>query len=329
MQEIEDQIRNKPITFYSKDHQEDMLYDFVRAKERILNWKAHILRSCNQNKAKEDLLQNLSTSEAIIVMDWAMKFQQMKYREKQSEWFAKRGLSWHISSVVFKDEKSKDVDVQSYAHLFDSCKQDWYSVTSTLEDLLFKLKSSNPSISQGSLRSDEAGCYHNNSLVAALLSIGERTSIVVKRFDHSEPQHGKDICDRILCPLKATIRTFCNEGHDILTANDMHTALKERQVKGTTAAVCSVDESNKTVQVKKLEGFSKFHNFSFENKGIRVWRCYGIGSGKAVPYKSLIVQPQSSSSMITKEPFFPHRPNSSPETREENHERRRRCICLS
>ena len=85
----------------------------------------------------------------------------------------------------------------------------------------------------------------------------------------------------------------------------MHTALKERQVKGTTAAVCSVDESNKTVQVKKLEGFSKFHNFSFENKDIRVWRCYGIGSGKIVPYNSLIVQPQSSSSMVTKEPFFP------------------------
>ena len=72
-------------------------------------------------------------------------------------------------------------------------------------------------------------------------------STVVKRLDHSEPQHGKDIYDRILCPLKAAIRTFCNEGHDILTANDMHTALKERQVKGTTAAVCSVDESNKTV----------------------------------------------------------------------------------
>lgn len=31
--------------------------------------------------------------------------------------------------------------------------------------------------------------------------------------------------------MKAAIRTFCNEGHDILLANDMHIALKERQVK--------------------------------------------------------------------------------------------------
>jgi len=154
------------------------------------------------------------------------------------------------------------------------------------------------------LRSDEVGCYHNNSLIATLPSIGERTGITVRRFDHSEPQQGKDICDRILGPMKAAIRTFCNEGHDILSANDMHIALKERQVKGTTAAVCSVDESNKNAEVRKLEGFSKFHNFSFEFECIRVWRCYGIGSGKFVPYKSLMVLPQSPS-LIIKEPFSP------------------------
>ena len=115
----------------------------------------------------------------------------MKFREKQEEWFGKRGLSWHISSVVFKDPNSEEVEVQSYAHLFDSCTQDWCAVASILEDLLVKLKSRNPLICQVYLRSDEAGCYHNNSLLAALSSIGERTGITVKRLDHSEPQHGK------------------------------------------------------------------------------------------------------------------------------------------
>ena len=75
------------------------------------------------------------------------------------------------------------------------------------------------------------------------------------------------------------ILTFCNEGHDI------HIALKKRQVKVTTAAVCSFDKSNKNAEVRKLEGFSKFHNFSFEFEGIRAWRCYGIGSGKFLPYR--------------------------------------------
>ena len=74
LQEMEDQIRNVYIAFYRKDHQEDILYDFVRAKQNILDWKVHILRSCNQETAKQDLLQNLNTSKAIIVMDWAIKF---------------------------------------------------------------------------------------------------------------------------------------------------------------------------------------------------------------------------------------------------------------
>lgn len=95
-----------------------------------------MLRSCNQEKVKQDLLQNLTTFEAIVVIDWAMKFHQMKFREKQTEWFGKTEFSWH---------------------LFDSCTKDWYAVNSILEDLLLQLKSTNPSISQVHLHSDEAG----------------------------------------------------------------------------------------------------------------------------------------------------------------------------
>ena len=158
LREMEEQIRNVNIAFYSKDHQEDILYDFVTAKQSILDWKEHILRSCTQEKTKQDLLQNLNTSEAIVVMDWAMKFQQMKFREKQSEWFGPRGLSWHRSRVIFKDENRKEGEVQSYAHLFNTCTQDWYAVSSILENLLVKFKSTHRSISQVYLRSDEVGC---------------------------------------------------------------------------------------------------------------------------------------------------------------------------
>ena len=147
--------------------------------------------------------------------------------------------------------------MQSYAHLFDSFTQDWYAVASILEDLLFKFKSTQPSISQVYSRSDEAGCYHNNSLISALPSIGERTGISVRRFDHSELQHGKDICDRILCPMKAAIRPFCNKGHDILEASDMNITLKERQVKKTNAAVCSMNQT-RTLGLENHKALANF-----------------------------------------------------------------------
>ena len=71
----------------------------------ILQWKAHILRSINQEAAKQDQLGIITNNAtyALIVMDWEMKFLQLKYREKKSDWYGKKGLSWHISTVISSD----------------------------------------------------------------------------------------------------------------------------------------------------------------------------------------------------------------------------------
>ena len=41
------------------------------------------------------------------------------------------------------------------------------------------------------------------------------------------PQYGKDMCDMILYPMKAAVRPYCNEGHDIVIAQNMQIGLKE------------------------------------------------------------------------------------------------------
>ena len=38
------------------------------------------------------MLETLDDSSILVVIDWAMKFLQMRYREKQSDWFGKRSL---------------------------------------------------------------------------------------------------------------------------------------------------------------------------------------------------------------------------------------------
>ena len=106
------------------------MYGFEQARTDILQRKVHISRSANQDKAKQDIITNLYESSALVVMDWAMKFLQMKYREKQSDWFAKRGISWHVSTVIFKQETSSDVEVQTYAHMLVYCQKDCFAVCS-------------------------------------------------------------------------------------------------------------------------------------------------------------------------------------------------------
>ena len=119
------------------------------------------------------------------------------------------------------------------------------------------------------------------------------TSIIFsfRRYDFSEPQFGKDVCDRIISPLKGALRRYCDEGHDILTASDMYQALQARQVKGTTAVVFEIDRSQ-SIKVDRISNFSAFHNFSHAADGVRISKAYEIGPGKLIPWSQLNVQGQ-------------------------------------
>ena len=209
IQEIQSSISEYSSKRNDKEKEDDLRYEAGIAEVKIKEWKAHIMRAQNQEQSKQNILLSLQEYEVFIILDWAMKFTQMKFREKQSEWFGKRGISWHICCVISRKEEK--LEVTSYAHLFNSCTQDWFSVLSIIENVMPVIKKSNLGITKAYLRSDEAACYHNSSLIASLRDIGDRQGIEIVRYNHSESQHGKDLCDRILCPMKATIRRHCNK----------------------------------------------------------------------------------------------------------------------
>jgi len=127
--------------------------------------------------------------------------------------------------------------------------------------------------------------------------------VSLQRYDFSELQSGKDLCDRILCPLKGAIRRYCNEGHDVLTASYMHTALKERPIQGCTAAVCSVNEIEKDLDIKKLQQFSAMHDFSYQQDGLRVWKAFQVGPGKLIPWDEINIG-QGATDLTTEQENF-------------------------
>ena len=58
----------------------------------------------NQEKSKRNILLSLQENEVFILLDWATKF-----REKQWEWFGKRGINWHICCVISRKEEKLEV----------------------------------------------------------------------------------------------------------------------------------------------------------------------------------------------------------------------------
>ena len=92
LKEIEEALTNE--TLLSQDERDDLLYSFRIAKEAIAAWKAHQLRSFQQDQARTDVLDSLDESSVLITQDWAMKWLPQRYRETQADWF------WETRHIV-------------------------------------------------------------------------------------------------------------------------------------------------------------------------------------------------------------------------------------
>ena len=296
-------IKNKTGLVQMDEQQRSMVkFDFEQCETAIYSWKAHLLRTIVQDEAKQEALSKLDQQTCLIVCDWAMKFLPLKYRENMSEFFGKRGLSWHVSAVITKN--SDHYNVECFVHLINSCPQNNYAVACIYEHLFNTIKAEYPTITQAYLRSDNAACYHNGPLLLCLQDIGKRSGISPIRYDFSDPQSGKDICDRKIAPMKAHIRRFVNENHNVVSSEDMKTALESHGgLKGCRAAVVEVDSSKDLNEENKIPGISLLYNFKYEVQGIRVWKAYEIGTGKLLNYKDLHYQRQELANLKVIEPF--------------------------
>jgi len=124
------------------------------------------VRAINQERAKIDILDNLTAQQVLVVMDWAMKWLPRSHRETQIEWFGKRGISWHVSACVTRaEDEASEFEVQTFVHIFEKCNQDWFAVLSILDHLVQQLVQISPDLKEIFLRSDNAGCYHNAPLL--------------------------------------------------------------------------------------------------------------------------------------------------------------------
>ena len=64
-------------------------------------------------------------------------------------------------------------------------------------------------------------CYLCSHLIHSLASLRECTHIKIVRYDFSDPQAGKDLCDRRIATVQSHVRCNINEGHDIKTTSDI------------------------------------------------------------------------------------------------------------
>ncbi|CAB3989976.1 hypothetical protein AC249_AIPGENE26556 [Paramuricea clavata] len=178
-------------------------------------------------------------------------------------------MSKDTLSAIRTAVSSKNVTMRIGQNIFPFVRQDWFSVAWIIENVLSNLKESYPEISEAFLRSDNAACYHCDPLMLSIPGISKRTGIEIRRYNFSDAQSGKDICDRRIACAKSHIRRFLNERNNITTASDMKKALDSYGgVKGYRTFVVSIDRTKQQIAKHKSTGITLINNFEFLEPGI-------------------------------------------------------------
>ena len=201
----------------------------------------------------------------LITQDWAVKFLLQKFREHQGDWLGKRGISWHICVVA---RKSKDIiQHQTMIHIVKNSTQESDTVGWIMEHVLQAIKQDHPEITKAYFRQDNAGCYHRATFLTACPQMSSNTGILIKRVDFRDPQGGKGAYDWKAATVKAHVRRYINDGHDVETAEDFKsTILSHRGLSGVRVALADNPQYRHSVQ-GKWEGISSLNNFSFDKDG--------------------------------------------------------------
>ena len=175
----------------------------------------------------------------------------------------------------------------SFVHIFQAQAQDNNAVTAIMNNVVSRLKHIVPELHTVYFRQDNAGCYHCTTTLLSVKKITQETGIAIREIDFCDLQGGKRVCDRKAATIKGQMRIYGNEGHNIEDATQMKTAIESsNRLSDLVTVVGSVppriDNGENTWQ-----GVSLLNNFEITDAEVRVWRAYGIGTGKLLKSENL------------------------------------------
>ena len=113
----------------------DDALEFIKdTLERFHLFQGHRMRVVNQRRSITEicvfmervcLLSEQDGMHCIIVIDWKMKFEAIRFRESATRHFGKRGVSWHEAVIIFFKCQSPCEENNFQAKAIRTQKQLW------------------------------------------------------------------------------------------------------------------------------------------------------------------------------------------------------------
>jgi len=206
------------------------------AMEKLMLYLGHRVRVKNQRDRIDEIMASLSEHEAMVVMDFKMKFESLYFREKTTDFYGKKGLSWHGSMVYSRytssereasEESLLDYHITYYDHISSGdSKQDYVAVMSYFEAVCRRITTELPHVRSLYVQSDNARCYEKGNLIVGLHRIAQAYGLNMLTYVHTGIQDGKGCIDAHFATAMRHVHRYCNMGHDIVTSAELVKALR-------------------------------------------------------------------------------------------------------
>ena len=123
----------------------------------------------------------------LLILDWDMNFLLRKFRESQTDWLAKCGISFHLNVVIRRGDDCQ-LQMKTFVNVFSSCSQDTITVLSVLSDVVRQLKEAHPRLTNF--------YYYRGATIVEARLVTQQHGVLVRRMDFCDSQAGKGRCDR-------------------------------------------------------------------------------------------------------------------------------------
>ena len=162
-------------------------------------------------------------------------------------------MTLHSTVFLLSDNEGVMTKSTYFTTLFRS-DQDFQDAWSLADHMPHQYSDDFPNVNELYAKSDNAGCYHFKVCPEALYKIRKKSDIILKQLDSSEPQKGKDQCDRDSAVARRVFRSFVDEGNNILTAEDIFNALTTSGINDTKVSVVSFKKDKLKLTCTPIDG---------------------------------------------------------------------------
>src|SRR3569833_2350256 len=109
--------------------------------------------------------------------------------------------------------------------------------------------------------------------MSTIPAITRSTGVKIVRWSMSEAQAGKSVCDRMAAIVKNKLRSYVNNNHDVIDANQFLQGLKEGEsLQGFSVYVASIPEDQDIIAKAPktfIPGITTYSEFVFEENLLR------------------------------------------------------------